>query len=807
MASSPVAERIPAFLHQRRDVWVLSMLCLGMAALAILPVLTTALAFAPSHDTPHLTTPLFCEIGRHFSAGRFPLFDWTTLEPVSHNAHFSPLYPFYLPGILNYCDLLQSVGAHDLVTVLHLAIMTVNVLVLARVAGLPAMGAIFATFVIVFSMDTMAVARWPTLIAPASWLPLAAAGLLAVLYRDQWARGVAMVVAGAGMMLLGAPATNLMASLVVFGIAATIGALVVTFRAGTWRWKPLVWAACGIVSAVLIALIAVGTTGNLLIALDDLIRWNRTGYVVGRQVTGDFAREILFEQQGARELLSVILPFRVPFLATGSFFLGGITACLAALGAWDGRRDALTRAMAVMIAVILVVMYLDHFELAMLWSRIPGLNHTRHLSLLGGPFIIAAGLLAGRGFLVVLRPEAIRARRVLAGTLLTLALLSPPFLLLATNFSWRLAGPAVLGMAILALVLRRLGDGFAAKNPGSLAALMALSTGLVVLPNLYFHLRSIAESPARTATWTDLSRMAERLAAADPEPSVFTLHDSITGDDFQYTIAGTSVRILGLPAFQYFHSPRVYWKFFAQNYLFPDFATYGLLGGRYVLTQGALDHPLLEPIGSEGSIFAYRIRGARQLVTPICGVPRLPAEHLVGGPRLRRSQLALAPPPLLAAARAADVAPPACGPAPVSEIRIDRSVESLRFTMAPVGAEFLVLNLPPYEGWRLTVGGRRLPLFALDDSRMVAALPPGLAGPSALSFKPTPVWARMAISAATGGVLAVFFIWLAWRRPGPDRPIVLPARMSFVLGGSTKLSTFLQTRGLRFAARPPRPNS
>jgi hypothetical protein len=119
-------------------------------------------------------------------------------------------------------------------------------------------------------------------------------------------------------------------------------------------------------------------------------------------------------------------------------------------------------------------MYLDHFELALLWSRVPGLNHTRHLSLLGGPFVISAGLLAGRGFLVVLRPEAIRARRILAGTLLILAALSLPFLLLATRFSWHLAGPAVLGMAIFALVLRMRGDGLAARKPGSLAALMAL---------------------------------------------------------------------------------------------------------------------------------------------------------------------------------------------------------------------------------------------------------------------------------------------------------------------------------------------
>lgn len=741
-----------------------------MLGLALLPALMPGWAFAPSHDTPHLTTPMFCEVGRHFAAGRFPLFDWTMLEPVSHNAHFSPLYPFYLAGLLDFCGLLPAVAAHDLVTALHLGLMFANSLVLARVAGLPALGVVFAAFVMVVSPNAFALAQWPTLVAPAAWLPLAAAGLLSILHRGDWLRGAAMLAAGGGMMLLAAPATNLVASLVAFGLILGTGCLVAAMADGSWRWKPLAWAACGLAAAALIGLVATGTTGNLLIALDDLIRWNRTGYVIGREVTGDFRREILAEQQGLWQLFSVILPFRTPGLATGNFFLGAISLCLAAVGAWDTRREALTRILAAMFCIPLVLMYLDPLGLALAWAYIPGLSHTRHLSLLGGPFMIAAGLLAGHGFLVILRPEAARARRILAVTLAVIAVLAVgPVLTLAspTRGLW----PALAGMLLLAAVLLRWGDRLATSRPRLLAGAIVLGCAMVAVPQMLLRLRPVTEGPAQTATWQDLSDVVGRLAAADPEPSVFTFHGSIAADGFTYTTAGTAARLLGLPAFQYFHSPRVHWKFFAQNYLFPDFATYGRLGGRYVFTQGPLEDPLLEPLDQQGTIFAYRIRGARPLVVAVCGVPRPNDPDGEASPRPRPSQLRRAPPALLAAGRAADAAEPGCPGAPVSDIRIDRSVESLRFTLAPVEAAFLVLNVPPYEGWRLVVGGRRLPIFALDDSRSIAALPPGLGGPSALSFRPGDVLLRMAASAIGVGILVLSLLGLAWRRLRPRRPL------------------------------------
>lgn len=806
-AGSPPKGLIRSLMDQPRDVWLVLLLCLAGLGISFLPALTPGLAFAPSHDTPHLTTPLLCEVGRHFTAGRFPLFDWTMLEPVSHNAHFSPLYPFYFAGLLNYCELLPAVAAHDLITVFHLILMFANALILARVAGLPALGAVFAAFIVTVSPNAFALAQWPTLVAPASWLPLAVAGLVAILYRDAWLRGTAMLVAGAGMMLLAAPATNLVASLVVLGLMLGAGSLIAAIADGSWRWKPFIWALCGVVSAGFVILIATGTTGNLLIALDDLIRWNRTGYVIGREVTGDFTREILTEQQGPRELLGVILPFRTPPLSTGNFFLGAIAFCLAGLGAWEGRREALTRTLVVMSGITLVLMYLDRFQLALVWSYIPGLSHTRHLSLLGGPFMMAAGLLAGRGFVALLRPEAARARRIVAVTLAVIALLTIPVLRLGLPFTWERVAPAILGMGVLAVILLCCGNRLAASRPGWLAAAVVVASGLVVAPQVRGRLQPIANSPAYTQTWRDMSVLVGRLAAADPEPGVFTFHGSIAAEGWDYTTAGTTARVLGLPSFQYFHSPRVHWKFFAQNYRFPDFATYGRLGGRYVLSQGPLEDPLLEPFGQEGTIFAYRIRGRRPLVVAICGVPRLPDEDGGNTARPRPSQMRLAPPALLAAGRAADAAPPGCPGEPVSGIGVDRSVESLRFTLAPVGAEFLVLNVPPYEGWRLTVGGRRLPIFALDDSRSIAAVPHGLSGPSALSFRPRNELIRMLLSVAGVGLLVLFFLWLAWRRPGPDRPLRLPAALSALAGRSTRLANFLQTLGLRLNMRERHPNS
>lgn len=793
-------------LETASGTWSFLILCVAILAVAVAPVLTAALAFAPFYDTPHLTSPLFCEMGRHFLQGRFPLFDWTILEPVSHNAHFSPLYPFFFIGLFNYCSLMPSIAGHDMVAVFHLAVMFGNTVVLGRVARLPLAGAIFAALLFTASANAFVLAQWPTLVAPGAWLPLAAAGLLSVLDRGSWLRGTAMIGAGFGAMLLAAPATNLTASFVAFALMLSTGRLVAAFADGSWRRLLLPWIACAVASAVVVVWVGTGTTGNLLVALDDLIRWNRTGYVIGREVTADFTREILVEQRGILDLASVLLPLRVPF-AVGNFFIGPVVACLAVLGAVDGRREWLVQTLAAMLCLCLFLVFLDPVGVALVWSYVPGLNHTRHLSLLAGPFMIAGSLLAARGLAVVLRPEASGARRAMAITLAVAGLLlgiasavlyvTEPAVLTDADSN---LGPArlgaVLGAWVAAFLLLSRGNRLAVAHPGRLAVLLVLSCAVTTVPLLHTRLRSIGQSPVGLRTWQDLDRMVERLVSADPGPHVFVFHGSITSDGFNYTTAGTAARLHGAPTFQYFHSPRVHWKFFAQNYLFPDFAAYGRLGGRYVLSEGPLEDPLLEAVGQEQTTFAYRIRNSRELVFASCGAA-LPVDMGAPRTRLRPSQLPLAPPNVLEAGRAADAAPGACSGDPVGGIRIDRSKDALRFELAPSDTQILLLSLPPYDGWRLSIGGRGIPLFALDDSRLVAVVPAGVSGPAALIFRPIPVMIRMGIGTTGVAFLLLFFLWLAWRRPGHGRLLCLPR-----LRGSTRPVDILQTSSDQHAAPP-----
>jgi len=70
-----------------------------------------------------------------------------------------------------------------------------------------------------------------------------------------------------------------------------------------------------------------------------------------------------------------------------------------------------------------------------------------------------------------------------------------------------------------------------------------------------------------------------------------------------------------------------------------------------------------------------------------------------------------------------------------------------------------VLNMPPHAGWQLTVGGRPVPIFTLDDMRMAAALPAGLGGEARLSYRPQGVILRQA---ATAGGWMLLLAALGW---------------------------------------------
>lgn len=747
--------------------WLPSLaLCVAIFLVAVYPALTDAWSFAPTHDTPHLTTPLFCEVGRHLRLGRIPLFDWTTFEPYSHLAHFVPIYPFYFTNILNYCDIRSGLAAHDLVVAFHLGLLCATSAVLARTAGLSPSATVFAAVAMAVSINAFVLGNWPTLIGAAAWLPLAVAGVVAVLHRGQWVGGVVMLSGGVGLMLLASPATNLIASLVAICLVISVNSAVTALVNGDWRRRFLPWILCAVVSGVMVALLAAGTTGNFLLALDDLIRWTRTGQVIGRNFDDTFSREILVEQQGVVGLLSVVLPVHIPFVA-GSFFVGAVTLSLAVLGAWTARREALWRGFVLLTLISVFFVFLDPSGwVAGIWRRIPGLSHTRHLSLLAGPFVLATSLLAGKGLEALLRPEAERGRRLVAITLAGLAAIAVAGWIIGTGYAPLLIWPAVLAPVVVAALLIGMGHQLAAKRPAALAAALTIASGVAVVPQLHMRLVPASMSPSDTRGWNDLSRLVARVAATTSSPEVMAFHTSIASDDLNYISAGTAARLLGVTSFHYYLSPRVHWKFSAQNHQYPDFGFYARLGGRMLFAEGDLNDPRLELIDSEGRMRAYRIAGYRPLVVPICGAG--PAPLGTGGGRPpRRGQLPEAPQPILLAARAADATPDACPSELVDRILIDRGRDALSFQLTPGSAQLLVINIPPYAAWRLVIGGEPVPIYTLDDNRVVAVARPGLSGHAEFAYRPVLYRVLLGVSVASAiglGLVAFLARWFSRRR-------------------------------------------
>jgi hypothetical protein len=100
----------------------------------------------------------------------------------------------------------------------------------------------------------------------------------------------------------------------------------------------------------------------------------------------------------------------------------------------------------------------------------------------------------------------------------------------------------------------------------------------------------------------------------------------------------------------------------------------------------------------------------------------------------------------------------------VINVRVDRAQDALRFDLVSAGADVLVLNLPPYAGWRLTIGGRQVPVFALDDNRIIAAVPSGLLGPAALAYRPMRYLLLLRVSEGSAVVFALIWAYMTWRR-------------------------------------------
>src|SRR5262249_46337733 len=134
----------------------------------------------------------------------------------------------------------------------------------------------------------------------------------------------------------------------------------------------------------------------------------RTGYAIGYASLG---REILAEQQGIPALYGIMFPDKVSY-DLGHIFVGPLLASLAITGAMSGRRDPIVAGWTIVVLLTIFLIFLDAVRIALFWSFVPGLSHTRHLSLLCTPFVLGIVILACTGLRSLLRDSGRAARLV-----------------------------------------------------------------------------------------------------------------------------------------------------------------------------------------------------------------------------------------------------------------------------------------------------------------------------------------------------------------------------------------------------------
>ncbi|MBN8943045.1 MAG: hypothetical protein J0H01_26305 [Rhizobiales bacterium] len=745
--------------------WLL-LAVLAVAGVAVLygPYLDERWSFAPYGDTIYLTGPLFCDISRTVKAGAAPLMNWSTFEAIDYNPHVAGYYPFYLFRWLTFCSATDAAQAADIIAVAHIAIFLITMTRLCRATGASLAASVVGAAICATFPNTFALAVFPTFIAVMAWLPVALEGLVRLFYhRGQSLIGALLLALGTGAMLTAGPGTNLLSALILAGMAMAADTAVRQFRVPDPA--AIRWLAGGLaVAAVVTFFLTLASTVHLFSHLDEIIRWTRSGPVIGASGTGN-PREILTEQLGWRDLVQLVVPVNADF-AAGNYFLGPAAIALGVAGGWRRWAWPAVRIFFILALICLCLVFLSPSRVLQLWAYIPGLSHTRHLSLLATPLCVAVALLCAHGLDVVAEGRRQTGWQAClpawgASALLGLAVSLPHLVVLrSVHAAWLIT--FLGGVAALSAVAA-----FRARPP----AVRACATlGLLAAHGLlaFGSLPRVPGVPAvvNSPTWQSIEAAIEQIRTTDPEPGWIALHPSIKDGDLTYMTGGSAATYRDLPTFSHYTSPRVYWKF-AHEISLVGGSRFAPFGGKYLLSAEPQDPSVGEQVFASGDIRTYRLKGSRPAVAMVCAVPEdidpLPASTV----RAPRGQL-----PLLAGTIAAKLATLQdgrhdCGTAgELKAARIDRAANALHFAVEAGPRRLAVINLPPYAAWKLELGGTSIPLYNLGERQIVGVIPANLSGRAELVYRPVLYGWLKSVTALSWVVGIVLFIGLAvrWRR-------------------------------------------
>ena len=469
--------------------------------------------------------------------------------------------------------------------------------------------------------------------------------------------------------------------------------------------------------------------------MNEILRWTGTGLIVGG--TSLRTTEILSERLPLSDLAEFVSVGKGH--AIGSYMFGAATVLLALAGSYTlTRADRAQRGFGWLMVMALLLVFVLPAWFVLLWTYIPGLSHVRHLSILATPLMLAIAILAGRGFseLQTIESPKVNSRLVIVTALFIAGLCvwgylrsptQPIFLYLSLGICLTIAGLTLTRT----LAVRRIG----------LFVVLVLHT----IAQTWIIPRSDGV-PAITGTsaWKSLEASVDWIATNDPNPGRLVFHASINQEKLYPDFAGTTAAYRKIPTIHFTMSPRISWRYAAESMAWAD---YPRIGAKYVIAMADLVDPNLSEVFREGEGRVYRFRDPRPWAATAC-VGGVPFEPIAGGALLERrpGRLPDLPPPQVQALIPALYGKLDCPGADRHSSWLDKAKDQLVWEVPPGVGRVVVINMPPYASWHLTVAGRPLQAYNVDNLQTVAFVPDDLVGTAVLAYQPSDYAWRLRVS-------------------------------------------------------------
>lgn len=266
----------------RQELLAISALLLFLA-LRFLPTVVDGLIYAPFHDNVFIYGPMFSETARIALHGETPFYlpSFGTGFPLFQSPHYSPFYPFYFFGLLDYGGPLESLYTLTRLTLFHRVILALNFFVMLRAATVSPTAAFVGAAIGTVAFNTEMYSGWITIAASYTWLPLLVAGGILLLRGARYTLATFFVGISAGLLALASASQS---------IAHTLLFCIIFFGVGTiWIYKTRGLRQVGkllscltIAAAIAFGISAVSVV-PVFLDMDGMIRHIGASYLLGHQ--------------------------------------------------------------------------------------------------------------------------------------------------------------------------------------------------------------------------------------------------------------------------------------------------------------------------------------------------------------------------------------------------------------------------------------------------------------------------------------------------------------------------------------------